>query len=81
MAPTVGYLQGGREVLLLPASIYRSELTGTPTDRFRIGIGRLDPEPARILGTHRAEVPVQPAVAIVLGARSVTMSRPRPVSA
>ncbi|MFG2860839.1 aminotransferase class I/II-fold pyridoxal phosphate-dependent enzyme [Streptomyces sioyaensis] len=31
-------------VLLLPASIYRSELTPTPTDRFRIGIGRRDPE-------------------------------------
>lgn len=31
-------------VLLLPASIYRSELTPTPTDRFRIGIGRADPE-------------------------------------
>lgn len=28
-------------VLLLPASIYRSELTGTPHDRFRIGLGRL----------------------------------------
>ncbi len=27
-------------VLLLPASIYRSELTGTPADRFRIGLGR-----------------------------------------
>ncbi|MDA0637840.1 pyridoxal phosphate-dependent aminotransferase [Nonomuraea sp. MCN248] len=27
-------------VLLLPASIYRSDLTPTPTDRFRIGIGR-----------------------------------------
>jgi hypothetical protein len=46
MAPTVRNLQGGREVLLLPTSIYRSELTGTPTGRFRIGIGRLDPEPA-----------------------------------
>lgn len=33
-------------VLLLPASVYRSELTPTPTDRFRIGVGRLDPEPA-----------------------------------
>jgi aspartate/methionine/tyrosine aminotransferase len=33
-------------VLLLPASIYRSELTTTPTDRFRIGIGRRDPEEA-----------------------------------
>jgi len=27
-------------VLLLPASIYRSELMDTPTDRFRIGFGR-----------------------------------------
>ncbi|KOU17382.1 aminotransferase [Streptomyces sp. WM6372] len=31
-------------VLLLPASIYHSELTATPTDRFRIGIGRRNPE-------------------------------------
>lgn len=29
-------------VLLLPASVYRSELTPTPTDRFRLGIGRAD---------------------------------------
>ena len=29
-------------VLLLPASIYRSALTDTPDDRFRIGFGRLD---------------------------------------
>jgi len=28
-------------VLLLPASIYRSELLDAPTDRFRIGFGRL----------------------------------------
>jgi len=27
-------------VLLLPASVYRSELGSTPTDRFRIGYGR-----------------------------------------
>ncbi|ADB29199.1 aminotransferase class I and II [Kribbella flavida DSM 17836] len=33
-------------VLLLPSSIYRSELTETPQDRFRLGVGRLDPEPA-----------------------------------
>lgn len=33
-------------VLLLPAGIYRSELTPTPTDRFRIGVGRADPGPA-----------------------------------
>ncbi|TKK91644.1 pyridoxal phosphate-dependent aminotransferase [Herbidospora galbida] len=31
-------------VLLLPASIYRSELTPTPADRFRIGVGRAAPE-------------------------------------
>jgi aspartate/methionine/tyrosine aminotransferase len=31
-------------VLLLPASIYRSELTSTPKDHFRIGIGRTNPE-------------------------------------
>ena len=30
-------------VLLLPASVYRSALTPTPTDRFRIGVGRRDP--------------------------------------
>ncbi|MFG3229654.1 aminotransferase class I/II-fold pyridoxal phosphate-dependent enzyme [Kitasatospora sp. NPDC048194] len=33
-------------VLLMPASMFRSELTPTPTDRFRIGIGRRDPGPA-----------------------------------
>ncbi|WP_232663595.1 aminotransferase class I/II-fold pyridoxal phosphate-dependent enzyme [Pseudonocardia sp. TRM90224] len=33
-------------VLVLPASIYASELATTPTDRFRIGVGRLDPWPA-----------------------------------
>ena len=29
-------------VLLLPASIYRSDLLPTPSDRFRIGFGRSD---------------------------------------
>ncbi|MFK4083404.1 aminotransferase class I/II-fold pyridoxal phosphate-dependent enzyme [Kribbella sp. NPDC020789] len=33
-------------VLLLPASIYSSQLTETPTDRFRVGLGRLNPGPA-----------------------------------
>ncbi len=33
-------------VLTLPASIYRSELTETPADHFRVGVGRRDPEPA-----------------------------------
>lgn len=33
-------------VLLLPASIYASDLAAAPTDRFRIGIGRRDPGPA-----------------------------------
>lgn len=33
-------------VLTLPASIFRSELTPTPADRFRIGIGRANPQPA-----------------------------------
>jgi aspartate/methionine/tyrosine aminotransferase len=33
-------------VLLLPASIYRSELTPTPAEHFRIGVGRANPEPA-----------------------------------
>ncbi|MFE4362637.1 aminotransferase class I/II-fold pyridoxal phosphate-dependent enzyme [Kitasatospora sp. NPDC056800] len=32
-------------VLLLPAGIFRSELTPTPADRFRIGLGRRDPGP------------------------------------
>ncbi|MBD0674411.1 aminotransferase class I/II-fold pyridoxal phosphate-dependent enzyme [Streptomyces sp. CBMA156] len=32
-------------VLLLPADIFRSELTPTPADRFRIGVGRRDPGP------------------------------------
>jgi aspartate/methionine/tyrosine aminotransferase len=32
-------------VLLLPASIYRSQLTVTPPDHFRVGVGRSDPEP------------------------------------
>ncbi|MGO1590705.1 MAG: aminotransferase class I/II-fold pyridoxal phosphate-dependent enzyme [Ancrocorticia sp.] len=31
-------------VLLLPPSMYQSELGPTPTDRFRIGIGRANPE-------------------------------------
>ncbi|MFC9330433.1 aminotransferase class I/II-fold pyridoxal phosphate-dependent enzyme [Kitasatospora sp. NPDC057015] len=31
-------------VLLLPAGIFRSDLTPTPADRFRIGVGRADPE-------------------------------------
>lgn len=33
-------------VLLLPASIYRSQLTPTPVDRFRIGLGRRGPAEA-----------------------------------
>ena len=33
-------------VLVLPASIYASELTPTPPDHFRVGVGRLDPQPA-----------------------------------
>ncbi|MEU8635418.1 aminotransferase class I/II-fold pyridoxal phosphate-dependent enzyme [Amycolatopsis sp. NPDC048633] len=33
-------------VLLLPASIYRSELTPTPPDRFRVGVGRRSPDEA-----------------------------------
>lgn len=39
-----GSLVEGSGVLLLPASIYRSELTPVPDDRFRIGVGRADPE-------------------------------------
>lgn len=33
-------------VLLLPSSIYRSELTEVPKDRFRVGLGRSGPEEA-----------------------------------
>ncbi|WP_370944280.1 aminotransferase class I/II-fold pyridoxal phosphate-dependent enzyme [Amycolatopsis sp. cg5] len=33
-------------VLLLPASLYVSELTPVPTDRFRVGVGRSDPKAA-----------------------------------
>jgi hypothetical protein len=33
-------------VLLLPASIFASELTATPADRFRVGVGRAGPGPA-----------------------------------
>ena len=33
-------------VVLLPASIYASALGAVPPDRFRIGVGRRDPEPA-----------------------------------
>jgi aspartate/methionine/tyrosine aminotransferase len=33
-------------VVLLPASIYASALGDVPADRFRIGVGRSDPEPA-----------------------------------
>jgi len=32
-------------VVLLPADIYASELADVPDDRFRIGVGRRDPEP------------------------------------
>jgi aspartate/methionine/tyrosine aminotransferase len=35
-----------RGVLLLPASLYVSELAPVPADRFRIGLGRRDPGPA-----------------------------------
>jgi len=33
-------------VVLLPASLYASALGDVPADRFRIGVGRSDPEPA-----------------------------------
>lgn len=33
-------------VLLLPASLYASDLAPVPTDRFRIGVGRRNPGPA-----------------------------------
>lgn len=48
-------------VLLLPASIYRSELLDAPTDRFRIGCGRLGLEEGleafgRFLDRHAGEL-------------------------
>ena len=33
-------------VLLAPGSLFRSGLADTPTDRFRVGVGRSNPEPA-----------------------------------
>jgi aspartate/methionine/tyrosine aminotransferase len=33
-------------VLLAPGSLFRSSLADTPTDRFRVGVGRSNPEPA-----------------------------------
>jgi aspartate/methionine/tyrosine aminotransferase len=33
-------------VLLAPASLFRSSLADTPADRFRVGVGRSNPEPA-----------------------------------
>jgi aspartate/methionine/tyrosine aminotransferase len=33
-------------VLLLPASLFASKIAAVPADRFRIGVGRRDPEPA-----------------------------------
>ena len=33
-------------VFLAPASLFRSNLAETPRDRFRVGVGRIDPEPA-----------------------------------
>jgi aspartate/methionine/tyrosine aminotransferase len=50
-------------VVLLPASIYASELGDVPADRFRIGVGRADPEPAlEAFGAFLAgrEAPVRP---------------------
>lgn len=35
-----------RGVLLLPASLYASDLLEIPADRFRVGLGRRDPQPA-----------------------------------
>jgi aspartate/methionine/tyrosine aminotransferase len=35
-----------RGLLFLPASIFRSDLVEVPADRFRVGLGRLNPQPA-----------------------------------
>lgn len=45
-------------VFFAPASLFRSSLAETPADRFRVGVGRADPEPAlealdRYLDRHR----------------------------
>ncbi len=39
-------------VLLLPASVYCSDVGQVPTDRFRIGVGRSNPEPALAAFEH-----------------------------
>jgi len=52
-------------VVLLPASLYASELGDVPADRFRIGVGRTDPEPAL------------EAFGAFLAHRAVTTSAPR----
>jgi aspartate/methionine/tyrosine aminotransferase len=50
-------------VLLLPASLFRSDLAPVPADRFRIGVGRRDPAPALaafeafLAGRHGRPVP------------------------
>ncbi|MER7960257.1 aminotransferase class I/II-fold pyridoxal phosphate-dependent enzyme [Streptomyces sp. NPDC096030] len=62
-------------VLLLPASIYRSELTPTPTDRFRIGIGRAHPEEGIQTPTAAGWV-TMPAVPRACSART-TCARPK----
>jgi aspartate/methionine/tyrosine aminotransferase len=44
-------------VLLLPASVYRSDLGATPTDRFRIGYGRANlSEGLAAMKSHLAKV-------------------------
>lgn len=52
-------------VLLLPASVYSSQLATVPPDRFRIGVGRRNPEPALAaleeFLQHRAKSTAQPA--------------------
>jgi aspartate/methionine/tyrosine aminotransferase len=51
-------------VLLLPASVYRSELLPTPVDRFRIGFGRQDFAPglaAMEAALHRSKAPMRRA--------------------
>ena len=50
-------------VVLLPASIYASELADVPADRFRIGVGRADPEPAlEAFGAFLARRAVAPSL-------------------
>jgi aspartate/methionine/tyrosine aminotransferase len=53
-------------VLVLPASVYASQIAATPTDHFRVGVGRCGPEEGlqafdRFVRSWRADAPASPA--------------------